>query len=47
MARAFDILADHVTGNTETKDQWKASEYSWDCLFSSSEICYIALQKDK
>lgn len=47
MARPFDILVDHVTGNTETKDQWKYSNDSWDCLFifPSLEMCYIALQK--
>lgn len=33
MTKAFDILVGHVTGNNETKDEWKSSDYSWDSLF--------------
>lgn len=47
MTKSFNILIDHVTGNNETKDEWKSSDYSWDCLFTPSEICYNAFQKEK
>lgn len=41
MTKACDILVGHVTGNNETKDEWKSFDYSWDSLF----LLLLLLQK--
>lgn len=47
MTRAFDILVDHVTGNTETKINGNILMTPGIVffIFPSLEICYITLQK--
>lgn len=42
---ACDIPVGHVTGNNETKDEWKSSDYSWDSLLLLQKFVIMHFKK--